>query len=333
MIEPSPATASRESPPIAEYLLTAKTPEGKKVTERLDVSSADEAVRTLRERGYEDIVLHTDDSAARYTRHSVVQKHISPGEYVALRGMHAGLSGHLRWIVFITFKVYKTNWKSTLALLALLVFALMKWHYDPRPVWGRIALLPAMGLASPFILLPIIAIFNPGRRYRRVIEELSWGRWENVLALLPAIRARLPEEHAAYLEAKALAGLGNLDEALALYRPLGDGSRIPDWQFWSHVSNIYWAAGQIESMVAAQEKAGQLAAENPTVLLDLAMALLRYKKDDQRAANLIQQAKSHAISDVMAPSVLLAKGCSLLSEEMLLERSKRFNRPWLANRA
>jgi type II secretory pathway component PulF len=67
---------------MAEYLASARTPDDRKVTERIEAESADQVVQILRDRGYADIVLHTDDVSALYSRQSEVDKHISPREYV-----------------------------------------------------------------------------------------------------------------------------------------------------------------------------------------------------------------------------------------------------------
>ena len=50
---------------MLEYLYTAINPKGRKVTEYIEAESADTAVRFLGERGYSDIVLHTDDVRRR----------------------------------------------------------------------------------------------------------------------------------------------------------------------------------------------------------------------------------------------------------------------------
>ena len=72
---------------MPEYLATARNPAGKSVTERLDVNSADEAARVLRERGYEDIVVHTSDVEARYTSQKAMDSLISPRQYLWFRTM------------------------------------------------------------------------------------------------------------------------------------------------------------------------------------------------------------------------------------------------------
>jgi type II secretory pathway component PulF len=75
---------------MPEYLATARNSQGKKVTQRLDVNSADEAVQTLRERGYDEIVLHTDDVAARNTKQKALAATVNPRQYLWFRTIWAG---------------------------------------------------------------------------------------------------------------------------------------------------------------------------------------------------------------------------------------------------
>jgi hypothetical protein len=304
---------------MAEYLLSAKTPEGREITERLEVSSADEAVGIMRARGYLDIVLHTGDVEALYTRQSAVAEYLSPREYVALRNFGRGPLGTVRHIGFVIWKLYRRSWKATVLGLALLVLCWAMARQSAFLPWRWLEILLLLALLLPFFVAPIAEIFNPSRRYIRIIEELAWGRWEGVIRLLPTVPSAISREHVAGLEAKALAGLGRLDEGLAIYEPFGDGRCIPQWKYWATMCSIYAAARQIEPLVAAMEKSGQLAPENSTVQLDLAMTVLRYRHDAPRAAKLIQQAKSHAISDLTVPFVHLAEGL------LALERGDAFN--------
>jgi len=53
---------------VAQYLLTAKNPAGRTVSELIEADSAKSAIGALQERGCENIVLHTDDATARDSR-------------------------------------------------------------------------------------------------------------------------------------------------------------------------------------------------------------------------------------------------------------------------
>ena len=50
---------------MASYLYTAKSPDGKSITDRVEASTTDGARYALNLRGYREIVFHTDDSSNR----------------------------------------------------------------------------------------------------------------------------------------------------------------------------------------------------------------------------------------------------------------------------
>ena len=53
---------------MPEYLATVRHPDGRRVTENVVADSADEAVRLLRERGHDEVMLHSDDVGALFIR-------------------------------------------------------------------------------------------------------------------------------------------------------------------------------------------------------------------------------------------------------------------------
>jgi tetratricopeptide (TPR) repeat protein len=101
--------------------------------------------------------------------------------------------------------------------------------------------------------------------------------------------------------------LGYLDEALDVVEPFSDGRRMPEWLYWGRVRETFVAAGEIDKAVEASERAAELAPDNPTILIDLAATLLRYRGDTARAQELLYRAKAHAISDMLANFVLLTE--------------------------
>src|SRR5689334_22889523 len=80
---------------MPEYLATGRRPDGRKVTENVVANSADEAVRLLAERGYDDVVLHNDDVMALFTRQRDKAEEFSPADYLRLRSIPGS------WGVFV----------------------------------------------------------------------------------------------------------------------------------------------------------------------------------------------------------------------------------------
>jgi tetratricopeptide (TPR) repeat protein len=186
--------------------------------------------------------------------------------------------------------MYTQGWYWHLAAIA--VIAVRRYFGWP---WGTFDLLAIVWLAVPLVIALVGEFFNSARKYSEVVEAISWGRWEDALRRLPAIRGKVPDEEVAFIEAQALAGLGRLDEAIKVLKPFADGQNMPSWLYWGRIGDVYYAGGKYELIVPAQEKAAEMAPDNPTVLLDLARKLL-------------QQARTHALSDVLAIFAELIEG-------------------------
>ncbi|MBW3599555.1 MAG: hypothetical protein KY475_20075, partial [Planctomycetes bacterium] len=208
---------------MPEYLFTGWTAEGKEETSRVEAPSADKAVKLARERGYRDVVLHTDDVEAHYTRHRDVEENISPAEYVGFRYFR----GFLDDAVFVAAKIYAAGW--LLFLSAAAVVTVRRLLGLPSN-WLDYACLVL--LALPMVWSLVSQVTNPVHRYHRLIEALAWGRWEEVLARLPGLEEHIPAEEFAFVQAQALAATGRMDEAMKVVKPFADGDQMPAWLYW-----------------------------------------------------------------------------------------------------
>lgn len=302
----------RHGATVPEYILTARRPNGQTATERVDTTSAERAVRTLEERGYTDIVLHTDDVAAHYTRQRQVDEHVSPAEFLQMgRSSRLGLGF-----------IYVGQWYAALWWLvgiAMLTFAYRRWIDWP---WGTLDIaaivlffLPWFGLIQPWI--------GSAYAYERFIEAGAWYRWDEVLRLLPTVQGRIPAEEAAFREAAALAGLGRLDEALAVVEPFSNGRRMPRWMYWARLNDVYSAAAMPERCVAVITQAAELAPDNATVLVDLATARLIHQRDLSAVRDLLRQIRTLTLSDVLQIWVVGLEGMLALEEGRVEEAVER----------
>jgi hypothetical protein len=82
------ANGASDQLPAPQYILTARTPHGRLVTERVEAVSGDAAVEMFRDQGFTDIVLHTDDVAALLQFPKGAQKFVSPRDFVEGRTRH-----------------------------------------------------------------------------------------------------------------------------------------------------------------------------------------------------------------------------------------------------
>ena len=293
---------------MPEYLATGRSPHGKKTTERIEAESADEAVRTLQDRGFSDVVLHYDDVAAHYHRTIEVEgdEPVSPRESLWFRNLPAPLAG----ILFISLRIYQKNWLLNLLNAGLLILR----RYQHRP-WGFLDYLLAGVLALPLIWA-IAAQFFRGvaGRYNALVEASAWGRWEEVLQRVDSVGRQVPPEELAFRKAQALAGLGRLDEALQVVEPFQDGEAMPEWMYWARMPDLYTTAKRPELAMNAVETALELAPENATVLLDGARLMARERRDLHRARDLLEKARTHALSDVLQPFATFIEGMIRLEE-------------------
>ena len=160
---------------MPEYLATVRRADGRKVTENVVADSADEAVRLLRDRGYDEVVLHNDDIMALFTHQREKAEHLSPGDYLLLRNLPRGVG----LFVVMTLQGYRKMW----GVMVAMAFTLAYLHYTGRPsaILGLgLRGVPAVsfGVRGPRRNPPRAAL---GRRYEPMRWTHSiWGRWGRV---------------------------------------------------------------------------------------------------------------------------------------------------------
>lgn len=298
---------------MPEYLATGRNSDGKKVTERVDTTSADEALRILRERGYDDIELHTDDVGAHYTRQSAVNEVISPGQILWFRRMPSSLAFYL----IVTLELDKKGWTWCVLPLALLAYR----RYSQLPwIWGEtvtvvLLLSPlAWGLGGQFFR-------GQARRYRNLMEAVAWGRWEEVLAEADSVGKAVPADDIAFQKAKALAGLGRLEEGLRVVKPFSDGVKIPEWMYLSRLAGVYQTAKCPDESAASMKEALSLVPDNATILIDIANSEVWLRHNPRRARELLARARTHALSDVIKLFAVYTDGLIALEERREREAS------------
>ena len=123
----------------------------------------------------------------------------------------------LAHVLVVTIAAYRKGWYWNVGAIALLAYRL--WQ-------GR-----SWGLAETclviYIFFPIIFAFGSllfrgaSGRYRRLMEAVAWGKWDEVVRLADAAAGKLPAEELAFQKAKALAGLGRHRRGAEACRTLG----------------------------------------------------------------------------------------------------------------
>ena len=295
---------------MPQYLVTARNNEGKKVTERLEAASADEAVRLLRDRGYHEIVSHTTDLEARYTNQKAIAAVVSPRQYLWFRTMPRWLAH----VLIVTIGSYRKGWYWNVAAAVLLGYRIWKWH-----TWGAVETGLAVYLTFPILFAFVSLLFrSAGTKYRRLTEAEAWGRWDEVLAqvdaLAHAVAGKLPADSIVFHKAKALAGLGRLDEALQLVQPFGDGVRMPPGTYYARLAGVYTTAKRSDEAKSAMEKAVECSPNDATLLIDLAESEVWLRHNAHSAKELLALARQHVLSDLLQPFATYTDGLIQLEE-------------------
>lgn len=307
---------------MPNYLLSGTDDRGRHRTELVSAPTADDAARRLRDRGYSDVTLHSDEVTGHLFRPELL-KHLTPRDYLAIGRVSRG-----QFVAWMILRLYRSQWWLFLAVVALVVG---RRALDVR--WEALDTMAVAFLFFPPVLVLLGELLSPGRKVERAMSYNAWGRWAEMLAALPALRRVIPPVQYAFYEAKALAGLGRLDEALETVRPFADDPETPAWLYWGHLADVFHTAKLGDRAVECGAKAVEHAPDNPTVLLDLAMTRLRYQRDTVRARELLDRVRRHEVSDVLRPFLRMAEGVLALEEKRpdaardLLEESVRRAEP------
>ena len=307
---------------MPKYLLSGKDAQGRQATELVTAPNTNHAVRKFKGRGFSDVVLHPDEVIGHLFRPEVLEN-LTPRDYLALGRLSRG--GFL-WQLIV--RLYRKQ-----SLLHLLFVALIVGRRVLEESWGLVD-----NLALAFLFFPLVVVlggelFSPSRKFERAMTFNAWGRWAEMLAALPSVRHFVPAPQYAFFEAKALAGLGRLDEAMETVRPFADDPDLLTWLYWAMMADLFHAAKLGDRAIECGERALEHAPENVTVLLDLAMSRLRYRRDTLGARSLIERTRQHEISEVIRPFLLMTEGVLALEERrpedarQMLEESVKLAEP------
>ena len=304
---------------MPKYLLSGTDARGRRRTETVAAPTADEAARRFKARGFAAVTLHSDEVIGHLFKPEVLE-HLTPRDYLALGRVSRG-----QFLLRMILKLYRQSFWAFMLDVALIVG---RRAFDVP--WGLIDNLAVSFLLVPPVIVLLGELFSASRKFERMASFNAWARWAEMLTALEGVRRIVPAPQYAFFEAKALAGLGRLDEALEAVRPYADDPGTPAWLYWGQLADVFHVARLPDRAIGCAEKAVEHAPDNPTVLLDLAMALLRYRRDTARARPLLERARAHEISDLLVPFVMMAEGVLALEEgrperarELLDESARR----------
>lgn len=299
---------------MPKYLLSGRNQWGLKVARHVHASDVTAAVKQLEDRGVTEVVLHTDDIhnlvgqqtlAANGKSENDTARMFSPREIVALQ-RDGSVLGQMK---FVGGRLFRSH------LIAICVFVgIVTTRYTRGMPIQAVDYLIIIAMVLLNILMLMLVFFGPPAQYQRLIEASSWGRWEQVLKLVPQLEGKISPHELACRKADALSALGKLDEALEVMKPFENDPQSPLWMYYARLSSVYSWSHDFESSVGCCQKAAELAPDQPTVLLDYAVALIRRKHDPRASRQLLEEAKRFPIPDAIGFVVDQCQGLIDLEE-------------------
>jgi hypothetical protein len=288
---------------MAEYLYTARTHAGDELTDRVEAKSAAAAREQLQALGLCDVIVHTDDFAARMYGTNLV-KHtaeLDPALMIATQ-KQSGIVG-LLW------GVLKVNAHFLLPLLSWNCYSIFS-----RPLTGNDWL--GFSLTGMFVLT-IIWFAIPAVLFESLLQAQLWTRWKDAeqrVALLRRFRqgASIAPHMLDYYQAKNLIGMDRVDEAMALFAQ-HRGVNVPDMLWLSLQASLFDAAKRRDEAGVLMRQLTVAMPDSAQVWLDLALNRALYGDLDS-AKRALDEAEQRELSPILGGVVPFVHGEIALRE-------------------
>lgn len=293
------------------YILTGKPPRGWRQTLFVQADSCDLAVKQLRDQGWTNIQLHTDEVQAAYDK-------AFPATGTAeqtLRGFRGGWENFLYQVLFI----YQKCW------LLLAMCAISFFYYSENDVflWLRIGL-----FFFPIILLGLLRFTLPvawlARRLDKALTYEVYGQWEPMLKQAQTLTQPVPEVHRHYLCAIALAGMKRLDEAETELAHIKQANVFPEWLLLFLSSLVYLIAKDFKRADQLFHQMKSLSPDNVSIILNQGMRYYLVDQDARTAASRVEAASTHEIPDLLLPHYRFLQGAVAFENNQLDEAHQYF---------
>ena len=291
---------------MTNYVWSATDKSGQKVIKEIEAASAEDAKFVLLSQGYSNLELKEED-VVNAVLAGFPKRENSFGAEIKItaeqRLKHRDDPTATFWDA-----LRKGIGQSFIVFLALIVLA---GYSGYRGDLGY-SLLYLAGLLA--WLAYILFVSLPSVYYRKLIKASDWSQWNEVLSLVATLQligrfslVKVPASELTRNRTKALAGMGQLDEALTEYSQCQGRPDCPSWLYKLFVGSLYTTAKHYDK--AIEYNLASIAVKpTSTAWLDLANRYARYKRDPVKARAAMAEAEKSPLADVAKPFHIRCRG-------------------------
>jgi len=263
---------------MTKILYKAKSADGQPVADFVDADTVAEAKEKLVSSGLTEIVFLQAPQTAVLSQESIPEDPQKQREYAELRARmqeHPGLSTGLV-AVLQRVRLY------LLLFVVLLAFAVWRGY-----AW--LIVLALIGLALPF------AIFLWNRRhldrYQRLLRANAWGDWDSVKSLAAQLRgaptlSQLLQFDLDVRLAQIRARDGDIAGAVSSLEKWRDADAKAPGLFESRLASVHSAGRDYTGYIQMMERAAELSRNDPSRLVDVALANARFGSAEKARATI-----------------------------------------------
>ncbi|MBU1967602.1 MAG: hypothetical protein KKF18_00125 [Gammaproteobacteria bacterium] len=289
---------------MAEYLFTARTPGGREIKSKIDAQSAAAAREQLQAQGLRDIIVHTDDFAARMYGSQLVNYTEEPDPAMLIEaqkqsGMMSLLLGMLKG--------------SAMFLVPLLAWNAYSLYSGSHGTIDWIGFALTAGLLATMVWFAIPAVL-----FESLLRAQLAARWQDAernVALLRRFKqgANIMPHMLEYYQAKNLIGMGRVDDAMALFGQHRGKAEVPDMLWLSLQASLLDQARHRDEAGELMRQLTEMMPDSAQVWLDLALNQALYG-DLASAKHAVGEAEQRELNPIMAGIVPFVHGEIALRE-------------------
>lgn len=253
---------------MTKILYTAKSADGQPVAAFIDAATVAEAKQKLEESGLQDVVFLQAPQTAALSQEIIPDDPQQEKEYAALRARIQEKPG-----LATAVQIVARRFRNFLLVLSTL-FGFAIWSRNPY-----IAVAALVGLAAPFVLL----LWNRRHldRYKSLLRANAWGEWDQVKRLAAQLRSAPGLSQSLQFDldvrlAQIQARDGDIAGAVSSLEKWRDADAKAPGLFESRIASVHSAGADYPGYIRMMERAAELSQNDPSRLVDVALANARF---------------------------------------------------------